>query len=44
MLFITGCTEGEAVGHGLRNEKTEIMAKPSVVEALAARMRGIIDG
>ena len=44
MRFVTCYAEGAAVGKGLRDGGMEITAKPFVVEALAARVRGIIDG
>jgi CheY-like chemotaxis protein len=44
VLFITGYAESAAVGNGLMEQGTQVMTKPFALEALAARIQGIIGG
>ena len=42
VLFITGYAEGAAVGNGLVEQGMQVMTKPFALDALAARIQGII--
>jgi len=42
VLFVTGYAEGAVIGNRLLGESMEIMIKPFAVDALAARVQGII--
>jgi CheY-like chemotaxis protein len=42
VLFITGYAEGVVVGNGLMDEGMQVMTKPFTLDALAARVQGII--
>jgi PAS domain S-box-containing protein len=42
VLFITGYAEGAVVGNGLMDEGMQVMTKPFTLDALAARVQGII--
>jgi DNA-binding response OmpR family regulator len=42
VLFITGYAENAAVGNGLVGQGMEVMTKPFALDALAARIQGMI--
>lgn len=42
VLFITGYAESTAVGNGLMEQGMQVMTKPFALEALAAKIQGII--
>jgi CheY-like chemotaxis protein len=44
VLFITGYAESAAFGTGLMGPGMQVMTKPFALEALAARIQGIIGG
>ena len=44
VLFITGYAENAALNHGHLAPGTQVMTKPFSLEALAARIRGLIEG
>ncbi len=44
VLFVTGYAETAAVGHGLLDHGMEVITKPFAVDALAARVQGMIGG
>ena len=44
VLFITGYAENAVLNHGHLAHGTQVMTKPFALEALAARIRGIIEG
>jgi CheY-like chemotaxis protein len=44
VLFITGYAENAAVGNGYLDDGMQVLTKPFVIEALAARIRDMIEG
>ena len=44
VLFITGYAESVAVGNGRMEQGMQVMTKPFVLDTLAARVQGIING
>ncbi len=44
VLLVTGYAEAAATGNGLLGQDMEVMTKPFAVDALAARVRGMIGG
>jgi PAS domain S-box-containing protein len=44
VLFITGYAENAAISNGQLEPKTHVLSKPFAIDALAARIRSIIEG
>jgi PAS domain S-box-containing protein len=44
VLLVTGYAEAAATGHGLLDQGMEVMTKPFAVDALTARVQGMIGG